>query len=162
MAAVFFWLAAAHVRRYRSLNQLRRIPEGAIDRDESHQQAALTARLVERRLQKGSLTVEDRDEIDRTAFVSCQREIVCLSRALLAGRELTQLLPFSGVSRERIVNLLPCREHGALKGDRRLLLLQLAQLHDALAAAAIEQGQVEARAERPEPRSPAQEVAAQI
>jgi cytochrome P450 len=139
-----------------------RIPKGAIDRDESHHQAALTAYLVKRRLQKASLTVEDRHEIDGTALVSCQREIVCLSRALLAGRELTQLLSFSSVPRERIVNLLPCREYGALKSDRRLLLLQLTQLHDALAAAAIEQGQVEARAERPDPGAPAQEVAAQI
>jgi len=47
------------------LNQLRRIPKGAIDRDESHHQAALTAGLVKRRLQKASLTVEDRHEIDR-------------------------------------------------------------------------------------------------
>lgn len=55
-----------------------------------------------------------------------------------------------------------CREHGALEGDRRLLLPQLAQLHHALAAAAIKQRQIEARAERPEPRAPAQEVAPQI
>jgi len=61
-------------------------------------------------------------------------------RARKHGGQLTELLPFSGVTRERIVNLLPGREHGALEGDRRLLLLQLAQLHHTLAATAIEQG----------------------